>query len=71
MDKLRSDRFERAIIDRRRTLDRREFYNVIAIDILAQEHRKQGIDRRKNKEQRKDWTRINKWISVPVPKHSA
>ncbi|MGB5157726.1 hypothetical protein [Desulfobacterium sp. N47] len=71
MENSGSDGFERAIIDRRRTLDRRESYNVIPIAILAQEHRKPGFERRKNKEQRKDWTRINKWISVPVPTHSA
>lgn len=53
MENLRPDRRERADVDRRNGLDRRQAYDVIATDILGQEHRKPAFDRRKNEEQRK------------------
>lgn len=71
MDNLRNDRRERAGTDRRTIPDRRQSYDVIVMDILGQERRRQGFERRKKGEQRRGWARINKWISVPVSVYSA
>ncbi|MFH2043769.1 MAG: hypothetical protein ABIK92_01325 [Pseudomonadota bacterium] len=66
MDNLRPSTHKRSEVDRRRTLERRQSYDVLVVDILGQERRRPTFERRKNGELRKDWTRINKWISVPV-----
>lgn len=71
MDNLRASIYKRSEVDRRRTLERRQSYDVLVVDILGQERRRPAFERRKNGEIRKDWTRINKWISVPVSVFSA
>jgi len=57
---------KRTGVDRRSENDRRQIYSI---DYFIQGgiERRSGLDRRKNRrERRKNWVRVNEWISVPV-----
>lgn len=58
--------FKRSGADRRSEDDRRQVYSIDYF-IQGGVERRSGLDRRKNRrERRKGWVRVNEWISVPV-----
>ncbi|MEW6672074.1 MAG: hypothetical protein AB1427_10225 [Thermodesulfobacteriota bacterium] len=58
--------FKRSGVDRRAEVDRRQVYSIDYF-IQGGVERRSGLDRRKNRrERRKNWVRVNEWISVPV-----
>jgi len=57
---------KRSGVDRRSEIERRQVYSIDYF-IQGGVERRSGLDRRKNRrERRKGWVRVNEWISVPV-----